>query len=93
MTFTLGRGSARTLEQRIDLRYERRQVALDDTPRQPIVDLCVGVHEDVAERDDPTVIRDALAKRTIELGEAIERFADDLDWRSTAARSSWMTGT
>ena len=73
------RGSALALcwQQLLEPVEQRRQVILDDPPDEVVVDGGVAVHENVSEADDAWELVEFCGGGWIDLGELVERFADD----------------
>lgn len=71
--------AVRVPQKGIDLGSQSRQVRLDHTPHDAVVDPRVGVHKDVAEGNDPAVVRDLPDNARVQFGEAVLRLADDLE--------------
>jgi len=67
--------------------FEHREFFLEHLPDEGIVDGGVAVDEDVPEGDYWREVGDCGSEVRGNLGELVERLADDLNWRSTAARS------
>ena len=66
-------------EQGIDGLSERGQVSLDHTPDDLVVHRCVTVDQDVAERNDPAMIRNSCRNVRFVPGESGKRFSDDFE--------------
>jgi hypothetical protein len=58
---------------------ERRQIAFDHAPHDPIVDRCIGVDQDIAKRNDLSVILDALRQNRIMPCPLRERLSHDFE--------------
>ena len=66
-------------QQRFDLAAQHRQLGFDHGPDQPVVHVRVAVDEDVAERDDPTLLADARGKFFIPPGKPRQGRANNLE--------------
>jgi hypothetical protein len=77
----------RRFQQGVDLAPQDGQLGLYDVPHQPIVDVGVPVNQEVAERNDAPVIRDAGRDRGIELASCASASPMISNSRSTAARN------
>ena len=67
--------------------HQWRQGALHHVPHRAYIYRGIAVNELVAKRHNLRQIWNTVRQRCIELGQLVERFADDLELGSTAARA------